>query len=223
MAGLPRRLAPQADAGHGAADGAGVLFRGQTAQALLPRQLDIDGEAVGQQPGLLHQLRGGIGNGLEVDVALEPMRHPQLARDAHHVPHRLIRRTDDAGGEEQPLDIVAPVEFQHQAHHLLDAEAGALDIGRHAVDAIGAVVDAEVRHQDLEQRDAAPVRRIGMADAHPLGRSQAPRPGIAPGRPAGGAGGVVFRGIRQDGELFHQAASGHAFMICSSPPRRNVL
>jgi hypothetical protein len=84
-----------------------------------------------------------------------------------------------------------------QADDLLHREAGAADVGAGAVDAVGAVEDAGVGQQDLEQRDAAPVRRIGVADAHALGAG-------------GGAGGVVFRRIGEDLELLAEVHAGRA-------------
>ena len=35
-------------------------------------------------------------------------------RHAHHAFHRVVGVTDDARGEEQPLDVVAAVEFDGQ-------------------------------------------------------------------------------------------------------------
>jgi hypothetical protein len=81
-----------------------------------------------------------------------------------------------------------------------------------------AVEDAAVGQQDLEQADAAAVGRIGMANAHPLGRSN---PLAARRLALGGtrrrAGGVVFRGVGKDFELFAQIKLGHMFDICSMP------
>ena len=70
-----------------------------------------------------------------------------------------------------------------------------------AADAIGAVVDAEIGQQDFQERNAAAVRRIGVADAGAGGGADAAVARI-PFCPAGGrAGGVVFGGIRQNLEL----------------------
>ena len=48
-----------------------------------------------------------------------------------------------------------------------------MNVARHAIDAIGAIVDAEIRQKHLEKRNAAPVRRVGMAYARARDR---PRP-----------------------------------------------
>jgi len=89
---------------------------------------------------------------------------------------------------------------------------------RHAViDAIMAVKNAGVGQQDLEQRDAAPVRRIGMADAH-AGRGRAdplPTPAVALRRAGRGAGRVIFRGVGENRELLLDIELGHPFLLCS--------
>jgi hypothetical protein len=123
---------------------------------LFSRQLDVDGQAVGVEARLLDQRGVGAGDGLEVDVAAEVVVQPQGADDADHVAHSVVRALDDAGGEEQALDVVAAVELEGEAHDLLGGEAGAAHIRRHAVHAVGAVEDAEVRHQILSSDTQRP-------------------------------------------------------------------
>src|SRR5690606_5342817 len=83
-----------------------------------------------------------------------------------------------------------------------DAETSSPHVARDAVDAIQAVVDTEVRKQDLEQRDATPVRRVAMADPHPLGRPHALAANRAALGPAArSARRVVLGGVGQDAEL----------------------
>ncbi|CAE1299873.1 unnamed protein product [Acanthosepion pharaonis] len=87
---------------------------------------------------------------------------------------------------------------QRQVHHLLRREARTADIGGLAIDAIMAVEDAAIGQQDLQQRDAAAIGRIGVADPHPLGRSDPLAvAAVAFGRARRGAGCVIFRGIGQ--------------------------
>src|SRR5690606_657978 len=93
--------------------------------------------------------------------------------------HGLIRRADDAGGQEQTFYIVAAIEFEGERDDLLHGEPRPLDIAGYPVDAIGAVEDAEVGHEDLQQRDAAPIRSIGVADAASARRADAALAGIA--------------------------------------------
>jgi hypothetical protein len=75
-----------------------------------------------------------------------------------------------------------------------------------AVDAVQAVVDAEVGEQDLQQADAAAVGRIAVADAHAFGAADATPAQRVPlvGAP-GGAGSVVLGGVGQDSDT----ASGY--------------
>jgi hypothetical protein len=110
---------------------------------------------------------------------------------------------DDAGGQKQAFDVVAAIEVERQLHHFVDREARAGNVRAGAVDAIQAVVVAGVGQQNLQQRDAAAIRRIGMADAHAGGGRAKPLAvaGIPLLGAAGGAGSVVFGGIRQDFQL----------------------
>jgi hypothetical protein len=75
-------------------------------------------------PGLLDQFGRRVGNGLEVDIAAEIFFLAQLADDLHHVRHSGVWRTDDTGGQEQTFDVIAPVEIDGQAYHLVDREPG---------------------------------------------------------------------------------------------------
>ena len=105
--------------------------------------------------------------------------------------------------QEQALDVVALVEVDREVDHLLDGEAGAPHVARAAVDAVGAVVHAEVGQQDLEQRDAAAVRRVGSGRCRCPVVEPTPLPSreFRRGAPAGGAGRVVLRRIGKDREL----------------------
>jgi len=151
----------------------------------------------------MDQLGIGVGNGLEMDVAAEVMILAQRPRDLDHLFHRIVGRPDDPRGQEQPLDIVALVEGDGEVHHFLRGEAGTADVRRLAVDAIMAVEDAAVGQQDLEQRDAAAIGRIGMADAHPLGRAQPLAvAAVALGGAGRCAGRVILCGIGENRQLF---------------------
>lgn len=136
---------------HGLANGVPLLFWRQALEAGVGGQFDVDAEAVGQAPGLFYQQRVGIGDGLEVDVAAEAVFFAQQPGHTDQLLHGVVRRADDAGAEEQAADAVAPVEVQGQAHHFLGAEACARHVAGAAVDAVLAVVQAEVGQQYLEQ------------------------------------------------------------------------
>lgn len=158
---------------HGAADSLPILLRRQRTQACNRRQLDVDTEAVGIQPGTRHQFRAGIRNGLKMDIATEIVFLAQHARHFHHLLHRIVGVADDAGAQEEPFNIVAAVKAQGQIDHLLYAEPRTRHIAAHAVDAINAVVHAEISQQDFQQRNTAAIRRIAVAYAHACGRAYA--------------------------------------------------
>ena len=136
-----------------------------------------------------------------MDVAGEAVVAAQDAGDAQQLLHGVVGRLHHAGGEEQPFDVVALVELEGEGDDLLDREAGARGVGGAAVDAVGAVVKAPVGQQDLQERDAAAVGRIGVADAHAAGRAEAGLAARALRRAGGGAGGVVLGGIGEDAQL----------------------
>ena len=137
-----------------------------------------------------------------MDVAAEVVLLAQDTPDPNQLLHGVVGGADDARGQEQPFDIVALVKLYGQVDHFLDAEAGAPNVAGAVIDAIRAVEHAEVGEQDLEQRDAAAVRRVGMTDAHPgRGTQAATIAGVAFGRARGGAGRIVLSGIGQDREL----------------------
>ena len=183
-------------------DRARVLLGRELLQAGLGGHLDVDAEPVGIPAGPAQQLVAGIRDGLEVDVAAEVMHLAQRLRHPHHLFHRVVGALDDPAAEEQALDGVAAVEVQRQPHDLLDAEARPRHVARRPVDAVQAVVLAMVGQQDLEQRDAAAIGRVAVADAHAFRRADAgAADGIAPVGAAGRAGGVVLGGVGQDGEL----------------------
>jgi hypothetical protein len=124
-----------------------VLFGRERLQAARCRELHVDGNAVGVKAGLVDQLGIGIGNGLEVDIAAKLVVFAQGARHLDDLLHRVIGRADDAGREEQALDIVALVECQGELDDLLSGEARAADVRALAVDAIMAVENAAVGEQ----------------------------------------------------------------------------
>ena len=73
------------------------------------------------------------------------------------------RTTESQVHRELAAGLSCPVGFKN----------GTFGTTKIAVDAIGAVIDARIGQQDLQQRDAATVRRIGVADANALGGADA--------------------------------------------------
>ena len=72
------------------------------------------------------------------------MHLAQHTRHFHNLLHRVIRALDDAARKEQALDAIATIEVERQCHHLVDGKARSLYVAGNAVDAIQAVVLAEI-------------------------------------------------------------------------------
>ena len=92
----------------------------------------------------------------------------QCARDSHHLLHRVVGIADDAGAEEESFDVIAPVKIERELDHFFRREARARHIARNAIDAVKAVVDAVVREQYFQQRHAAAIRRVAVANPCPV-------------------------------------------------------
>ena len=215
------------DLAHRAFDLARILVGREPRQPAVGRQFDIDRHAVGVKPGLMDDLGVGLGDGLEMDIAAKIVFFPQDTSDFYHLLHRVIRAFHNARGKKQPLDVIAAVEGQREIDDLLRAETRARHVRALPVHAVMAVEHAMVGQQDLEQRDAAAVGRIGVADAHPLGRADpATSIGAAHAVALGGArrraGGIVFRRIGENLELLQDGLGSHSFFICSTAPAANV-
>ena len=191
------------DLPHGRQDRFLPLLRGQGLQRSLGGQFDVHAQAVHQLARLVQQVGRGARDGLEVDVAVEFLFLPQLADDGEHPLHGVLRAGPDAGAQEQALDVVAFVELHRELHHLLRRKGRAWNVIASAVGAVGAVETAGVGVQELQQADAAPVSREGVADARGRGRSETART-RAPGRPRRGAGRIVSCRRGQDIQLFRK-------------------
>jgi len=128
--------------------------------------------------------------------------------------HGVIWGADHAGAEEEPFDVIASVKADGQLRHLRRGQQHPLDIVRAAVDAVGAVIDAAVGHQDLEEGNAAAVAGPAMADT--AGGGIADAVPVAAETAAGGTGDVVFRAFGKDFQSVHHVGC-HG---CCSPPHR---
>ena len=184
---------------HRPFDGDMGLGRGEAVEVFLAGQFDVDAEPVGEGAGFDEQFTRDAGDALEVDVAAEPVFGAELAGDRDQLLHGVFRGLDDAGTEEEALDVVAFIEVEGQVDDFVDGEAGAGRVARNAVDAVHAVEDAEVGEEDLEQRDAAAIGRVAVADAVRAVADAAV--GAFAGGAGTGTGGVVFRGVGKDAEF----------------------
>ena len=147
-----------------------------------------------------------------VDVAVEAVFLPQNAQGFDHALHRGVRAAGHRAGQKQPFNIIAAVKADGQFGQFPRGKAGPGAVVGPAVDAVAAVVAADVGEQHLEQRDAPAVRGKRMADAR--GPAAAQAAGAAGAlHPARRAGHIVLGAVRQDLEFFSQIHHG-------PPPRR---
>ena len=194
-----------ADGAHGQLDRVHAFFRRQFLHAVLRRQFDIHAEPVGVAARLRDQGRVGVGDGFQMDIAAELVYLAQLARHLHQLLHRVVGRPDDAGTEEQTVDVITQVKVARQLDHFGHGKPRTRHVRAAPVDAVLAIVQAVIGQQDFQQRDAAPVRRVAVANAHARGGAKAIlADGIAFGRPAAGAGRVVLGRIGQHFQLVRQ-------------------
>ena len=169
------------------------------------RQLDIHTEPIGQKAQLTDKLGVCAGNGLGVDIAVEAVLLPQKAQSLDHALGGIVRIAQDAAGEEQPLDIIAAVELDGQLRQLSGREGGAAGVVTAAVDAVFAVIHAAVGHEHLQQGDAAAVSGKAVAAAGHRGGCIADLAGLkAAADAAGSTGGIIFGGVRENGQLFQK-------------------
>ena len=141
---LPVLHAAVADLCHGAQDALLRLVRSERFETRFAWQLNIDAEPVGKKSKLFDQLRRCAGDRLGVDIAVEAIRIAQDRQRADHQLRRVVRRAQDAGGEEEPFNIVAAKEADRQLRKLFRREGRARRVVRTAVDAVFAVVAAVV-------------------------------------------------------------------------------
>ena len=137
-----------------------------------------------------------------MDVAAKVVVFPQYARDLDHLLHRVVGALDDARRQKQAFDAVAAVKAEREVNHLLDRETRARHVAGNAVDAIQAVVQAEVGEKNFQQRNAAPVGRIAMANARTFRRADAlAAHRIAFGGATGRARGIVLGRVGKDSQF----------------------
>ena len=81
---------------HRPFDLSGILVRREAGQAAIGRQFHIDRNAIGIQPGLMHDFRICFGDGLEMDITAKIMFFAKDARHFDQLLHRVIGAFDDA-------------------------------------------------------------------------------------------------------------------------------
>ena len=204
---------------HGPQDRLLRLIRRQRLQAGLRRQLNVDAETVRQQAQLFHQLRGRAGNGLGVDVAVEPVLLPQDAKRPYHLLGSIVRAAQYTAGKKQPFDVIPPVKTDGQLCKLSRRERRPPRVVAAPIDTIFAVEGADIGHQYLQQRDAAAIRRKAVAASGDGGGGVADHAGSGPAlHTAGGAGRIVLGGIRQDRQLLQNIHAVTPCGVCGGEP-----
>ena len=107
---------PLLDEAHRGEDALVALVGSQRAQTLLIGNLDVDAQAVGIAPRLIHQLLAASRYALHVDVAIEAVHGAQVFDHPYQPLHRVIGIAHHPRAEEKPLDVVAAIELDRQFH-----------------------------------------------------------------------------------------------------------
>lgn len=162
-----------ADVLHGFAGASDVFFGGKMVEGFLLGELDVDGDAVGVFPGFRDEVVGCLGDGFEMDVAAEVVDFAEGFGDLDDLLHGEVSAADDAGAEEEPFDVVPFVEIEGESDDFFGGEASTADVAGATVDAVVAVVEADVGEEDFQERDAAAIGGVGVADAGSAGGADA--------------------------------------------------
>jgi len=197
-----RFVEAQAKSAHRLTNDERVLLRRKTGERLVDRQFDIHRKPIRGPAGALHQILRRSSDRLEMDVSSEVVIAPQRLGDADHLLHRMVFRFRYPRRKKQSLDHVAAIKAERERYDLLDLEPRARRVARQAIDAKSAVVDAEIREEHLEERNASAVRCVGVTDARARrGSKPFAVARVSTARSGGRAGSVVFRGVRKDSQL----------------------
>ncbi|OPZ59179.1 MAG: hypothetical protein BWY86_01287 [Candidatus Aminicenantes bacterium ADurb.Bin508] len=192
---------PLSDIGHRGQDVLLLLLRCQDLQGALGGKLDVHAHPVHQEPCPPNKLKGGSGNALHVDVAVVPSLEAELGDNLQKLLHSGIRRPHHGGTEKEPLNVVALVEAHGEVYNLVYRESRPGDIVAPAVKAVGAIVDADVGEEYLEEGDATAVVGPTVADSRSVGVADGSfrlRGSLAP---AGRARGVIFGRVGQNSQF----------------------
>lgn len=198
---------------HGVEHVLAFFVGGEELEAFFGGHFDIDAEAVCIFAGLVEEFRACAGDGFEVDIAIEVLFGAEFFGDEDESFHGVVGVSEDAAAEEESFDVIAPVEIDGEVDDFLDGEGSAFGVVAFAADAVGAIEDAVVGEEDLEEGDAAAVFGIGMTDAHTGGITETFGV-VGAFAAAGGAGDIVFGGVGENGEFFFDSIP-HSANICS--------
>ncbi|MPN34733.1 hypothetical protein SDC9_182227 [bioreactor metagenome] len=125
-----------------------------------------------------------------MDISFEAVFIAQQPDAAHDPFCGVIRRHFHSRTQEKAFYIIPAVKFNGQARKLPRLKAGSSYVRGTPVGAVFAVKNAIICEQDLEKRNAAPVRGPCMADSR--GRRASNLSGVFSPDPAGRARYVEF-------------------------------
>ena len=91
----------------------------------------------------------------------------ERSRNFNELLHRVIAALNHSRTEEETFDVVALVELQREGDNFLRSEPCPRSIAGNAIHAVRAVVNAVIREEDLQQRDAPAIGRIAVANSNP--------------------------------------------------------
>ena len=156
-----------------------------------------------------------------MDVPIKAVFLPQDLQGTDHLLGSVVGIAQHTGGKKKPLNIIPSIKSDGQFRQLTGRKGSTTGIVGAPIDAIFAVINAAVGHQYLQQRDAASVGGKAVTAACNRRGSVADLPGLKLTLdPAGCTGGVVFGGIRQNGQLFqkiHDSGSITAALTAARP------
>lgn len=138
-----------ADLMHRLASAAHIFFGSKSGEIFLARELDVDADPVSILSGFCDEVIRCFGDGFEMNVAFEMMKLPKGLSDLHHLLHCEVSAADNSRAEEESFNVVPLVEIEGELNNFLGREAGPADIAGAAVNAIVAIVEADVGQQDL--------------------------------------------------------------------------
>ena len=128
---------------------------------------------------MFDELRGRARYGLGVNIAAKSLLVTKDGERANHELGGMVGITQYARAEEQTFDVVASEKRNGEIRKFLGCKRRARHVVADTVDAIGAIVDARVTHEDLEKRDASSVGGKTVADSRARSRTQKSLLGIA--------------------------------------------
>ena len=173
------------------------LLRGKQFKRFLARKFDVVTHSVGKLSRLHNERAVGVRNTLHMNISVEVVNPSQFAYRFGHQLHGFVGISEHGGGQEQPLDIVAPVKVYYQLAYFVGRKACPPYVCAPPVRAVFAVVNAVVAHKYFQKRNTSSVWGKGVANSADGGVPQPARL-VGSSRTRRGAGHVVFCAFGQN-------------------------